>query len=304
MSFFIAYHPVYVYAVPVGHRFPMEKYRLLYEQLAYEGILEDATVLVPELIDLEIVKLAHEAAYLEKLLTLQCTDKEQRVSGFQHNHALVERELRIMEGTRLCAEAVRNGGVALNIAGGTHHAFSNRGEGFCLLNDQAIAAKWLLDNGYAKRILIVDLDVHQGNGTAAICQNDERIFTFSMHGSDNYPLKKEISTLDIPLPSKINDADYLSLLETHLSQIFSDFSPDFVFYQCGVDILATDKLGLLAVSHTGIQQRDAFVFACVQQTNVPLVCTMGGGYSEHIRDIVNAHMHVFRLANQVVVKNL
>lgn len=194
MSFFIAYHPVYVHAVPPGHRFPMEKYHLILEQLRYEGLLEEAAVLSPEIIALEHVHRVHSPEYVDRLIQLQCTDREQRVSGFRHNQALIERELRIMEGTRLCAEAVLDGGIALNIAGGTHHAFTDRGEGFCLLNDQAIAAQWLLDQTRFQRILIVDLDVHQGNGTAEIFRDEPRVFTFSMHGADNYPLKKEKST--------------------------------------------------------------------------------------------------------------
>ena len=192
MSFFVAYHPSYIHSVPSNHRFPMEKYGLIHQQLQYEGILEESEFLQPSLIDLNIVRQVHSEEYLTKLLTLNCSPREQRVSGFIHNEELIQRELRIMEGTRLCAEMVRNGGAALNIAGGTHHAFTDRGEGFCLLNDQAIAAKWLLDQHLFKRILIVDLDVHQGNGTAEIFRDVPEVFTFSMHGGANYPMHKEV----------------------------------------------------------------------------------------------------------------
>lgn len=303
MSFFIAYHPVYVHAVPAGHRFPMEKYHLIFEQLRYEGLLEEAEILSPDMIALEHIHRVHSPEYVERLVQLQCSDREQRVSGFRHNRALIERELRIMEGTRLCAESVLNGGIALNIAGGTHHAFTDRGEGFCLLNDQAIAAQWLLDETRYQRILIIDLDVHQGNGTAEIFQNESRVFTFSMHGEANYPLKKEKSDLDIALPLRINDKTYLEILETHLLEVLNRFEPDFIFYQSGVDVLETDKLGLLGLTQEGVRRRDMLVLDSVVERNIPVVCSMGGGYSKQIRDIVNAHMHVFRLGQQLFAKN-
>ena len=219
MSFFVAYHPSYIHSVPSNHRFPMEKYGLIHQQLQYEGILEESEFLQPSLIDLNIVRQVHSEEYLTKLLTLNCSPREQRVSGFIHNEELIQRELRIMEGTRLCAEMVRNGGAALNIAGGTHHAFTDRGEGFCLLNDQAIAAKWLLDQHLFKRILIVDLDVHQGNGTAEIFRDVPEVFTFSMHGGANYPMHKEESDKDIHLETLLDDKSYLHILRTELSAV-------------------------------------------------------------------------------------
>lgn len=299
MSFFVAYHPSYIHAVPDNHRFPMEKYGLLYQQLKYEGILEEPDFLVPSLIHLDHVKEVHTTEYLDKLLNLECTPREQRVSGFVHNKDLIARELRIMEGTRMCAEAVRNGGIALNIAGGTHHAFTNRGEGFCLLNDQAIAAKWLLEQGFFKRILIIDLDVHQGNGTAEIFSGNNSVFTFSMHGGANYPMHKEQSDKDIHLESFVDDQTYLHILKTELTAVVEEFQPDFVFYQCGVDILESDKLGKLSVTQNGIRLRDEFVLGMASERKLPVVCSMGGGYSKDVRDIVNAHMHVFRLGHQL-----
>jgi acetoin utilization deacetylase AcuC-like enzyme len=302
MSYFVAYHPAYIHSVPSTHRFPMEKYGLLYEQLQYEGILEKENFLEPSLIDLNIVHQVHSKEYLSKLLSLTCSPREQRVSGFIHNEELINRELRIMEGTRLCAEMVKDGGAALNIAGGTHHAFTDRGEGFCLLNDQAIAAKWLLDQKLFKRILIVDLDVHQGNGTAEIFKNIPEVFTFSMHGGANYPMHKEESDKDVHLETALDDKRYLNILETELSSILNTFHPDFIFYQCGVDILESDKLGKLKITQNGIRLRDEFVLNCAKELNVPIVCSMGGGYSKDVRDIVNAHMHVFRQAYQLFSK--
>lgn len=302
MSFYIAFHPSYIHDIPIGHKFPMEKYQLIYDQLAYEGLSEVASLVHPNQIALEHVLAVHKETYVNDLLSLKLSPRQQRVSGFVHTADLIDRELRIMEGTRLCAEHVIHGGIGLNIAGGTHHAFTDRGEGFCLLNDQAIAASWLLKNGHAQRILIVDLDVHQGNGTAEIFQNNPSVFTFSMHGAGNYPLKKETSDLDIALPGKIGDKEYLNILEDNLSQVFQQFSPDFVFYQSGVDVLATDKLGLLGLTQEGVRKRDEFVLKMAHNYDLPLVCSMGGGYSKHIRDIVNAHMHVFRLGYQLFEK--
>ncbi len=298
MSFFVAYHPVYVHAVPEGHRFPMAKYQLLHQQIQLEGLLEESDFLVPQPIDLQHVLRVHTADYVDRLIGLQCTPREQRVSGFEHNKELIERELVIMEGTRLCAEKVsEQGGIALNIAGGTHHAYTDRGEGFCLLNDQAIAAQWLLDSGRAKRILIVDLDVHQGNGTAEIFSRQPQVFTFSMHGSANYPLKKEESDLDIHLPTGMEDQTYLEILKRELSSVLQRFEPDFVFYQCGVDVLETDQLGKLSLSVQGVRERDYTVLKTFRDSQIPVVCSMGGGYSKELRLIVEAHMNTFRLAH-------
>lgn len=294
MSFFVAYHWKFVHDVPDNHRFPMEKYDLIHQQLIYEGLMKESDFLIPNLIDLGIVNLVHSQEYLDKLIGLKCTPKEQRISGFEHTKGLIERELRIVEATRMCAEAVQQGGIALNIAGGTHHAFSDRGEGFCLLNDQAIAAAWLLKNNRANRILIVDLDVHQGNGTAKIFQNSTQVFTFSMHGHSNYPLEKEQSHLDIALADGIGDEDYIQLLEDNLKKVFDQFNPDFVFYQCGVDVLHTDKMGRLKLTQEGVRNRDLVVLNLVANHQLPLVCSMGGGYSKDVKEIVNAHMHVFR----------
>jgi acetoin utilization deacetylase AcuC-like enzyme len=187
-------------------------------------------------------------------------------------------------------------GCAMNVAGGTHHAFTNKGEGFCLLNDMAIAANYLIKNKLAERILIVDLDVHQGNGTAQIFQNNKNVFTLSMHGKNNYPFHKEISDLDIELLDGINDDDYLALLYKNLPDVIKKHQPDFIFYLCGVDILSTDKFGKLNVTTEGCKQRDIFVFEQCKANNIPVACAMGGGYSPKIADIVNAHSNTFKAA--------
>lgn len=292
----IAFHPLYVHPLPENHRFPMEKYDLLKRQLIHEGIAESATFFEPKQIALDALLAVHDFTYWERLRKLEISPREQRVSGFVHAKQLIDRELTIMEGTRKAADIAMKTGLGFNIAGGTHHAFYDRGEGFCLLNDQVIAAKWLLQNTEIKSVLIIDLDVHQGNGTASLLKDVPAIFTFSMHGAGNYPLKKEISDLDVELPDACKDGDFLFLLEANLDKILNQFQPDFIFYQSGVDVLESDKLGRLSLSQNACYQRDKMVYQTVQQLKIPVVTTMGGGYSPQIKDIVNAHTNTFKAA--------
>lgn len=297
----VAFHPCYVHPVPENHRFPMEKYDLIYRQLIYEGVVDSVDFFEPNFIKHEDLMRVHDADYLEALFQLKIGPREQRVTGFVHNAELIARESRIMEGTRMCAAFALEHKVAMNIAGGTHHAYSDRGEGFCLLNDQAIAAAWLIDATPINRVLIIDLDVHQGNGTAQICSDREDIFTFSMHGATNYPLKKEQSDCDVALPDNTSDIDYLKALEQNLDHVLNIFDPEFIFYQCGVDVLATDKLGRLGLSPSGVSLRDEFVFRTIKSLGVPVVCSMGGGYSPSIKDIVDAHVKTFKLASYILL---
>ena len=297
----IAFHPIYVHPLPENHRFPMEKYELLPKQLLHEGTANQADFFEPNSLDLAKLLAIHSSEYWDKLSNLQLSNREQRLSGFVHSAELIQRELCIMEGTRRLAVEALTKKIGFNIAGGTHHAFADRGEGFCLLNDQVIAAHDLLSNNSINKILIVDLDVHQGNGTAAMLQNEDRVFTFSMHGRNNYPLQKERSNLDVELEDGIQDKEYLALLSKNLDDILNRFQPDFVFYQCGVDILESDKLGKLGISMKGCQERDRIVFDTVRQLQVPVVCTMGGGYSPHIKDIVEAHAQTFRSGMDIIL---
>ncbi len=293
----VAFDKSYAHPLPENHRFPMEKYDLLPKQLLLEGTLEECNFFVPNSLDFNCAKEVHDLDYLNRLNALELSPREQRVSGFPHTRALIEREYKIMEGTRMCAKLAKEShGVAFNIAGGTHHAFSDRAEGFCLLNDQAIAARWLLNQNLVSQILIIDLDVHQGNGTAEIFKNDSKVFTFSMHGDHNYPLHKEKSDLDVSLLDGMTDEVYLNLLAKNLEYILREITPDFIFYQCGVDILKTDKLGRLNISIEGCKKRDEIVFQLVKQLNVPIVCSMGGGYSPDIKTIIEAHANTFRVA--------
>jgi len=256
--------------------------------------LDESNFFEPTSIENEYVVAIHSQDYYSKLCNLQLSAKEERVTGFHHSISLIDREKTIMEGTRLAAELALHAGAAMNIAGGTHHAFTNRGEGFCLLNDQAIAANWLLQEGKAQKILIIDLDVHQGNGTAEIFNGNSSVFTFSMHGKNNYPLHKEHSDLDVELEDATSDHDFLFLLDKSLDEVLKQFTPDFIFYQCGVDVLATDKLGRLGLSLQGCKERDKLVFNTIRPLNVPVVCTMGGGYSQEIKTIIEAHANTFR----------
>lgn len=295
----IAFNDYYVQPLPEGHRFPMDKYDLLPKQLLHEGTVEEDAFFSPEVIDQQHVLAVHDKHYFNELITLKIDKRSQRKSGFPHNERLIMREQIIMEGTRKCAAYALEFGISMNIAGGTHHAYTNRGEGFCLLNDQAIAAKWLLNQKKASQILIIDLDVHQGNGTAEIFKNTPEVFTFSMHGENNYPLKKENSDLDVALPDGTRDKMYLNLLEKYLDQILTNITPDFLFFQSGVDIIDTDKLGRLDISLKGCRQRDEFVFRLAKQMNIPIVVSMGGGYSPEIKKIIEAHANTYRTAQQI-----
>jgi acetoin utilization deacetylase AcuC-like enzyme len=295
----IAWSPVYAHPLPEGHRFPMEKYNLIPEQLLYEGTITAANLFEPGPVAEADILLTHDADYWTRLSGLLLTPREIRKTGFPLSARLVARERIITQGTLDCAHHALTHGVAMNVSGGTHHAFRARGEGFCLLNDIAVAANCLLRDGLAQRILIIDLDVHQGNGTAEIFQHEPRVFTFSMHCESNYPMDKERSSRDIGLPPFTDTAAYLAVLHAELPGILADFRPDFVFYLSGVDILETDKLGRLAVTRAGCQARDRFVLENVHALGLPLCISMGGGYSHRISDIVEAHCNTFRLAQAI-----
>jgi acetoin utilization deacetylase AcuC-like enzyme len=295
----IAHSNIYQHPLPEKHRFPMEKYQLLPQQLLYEGLVHKENFFAPSPISEKEILVTHDKNYWKRLKNLALTKLEIRKTGFPLSATLVKREITIAGGTIECARYAKEYGVAMNIAGGTHHAFTNRGEGFCLLNDQAIASHFLLQNNLAKRILIVDLDVHQGNGTAQIFESNNQVFTFSMHGKHNYPLKKEKSDLDIELLDGTQDYDYLNLLEKNLHEVWEKHSPDFVFYQSGVDIIAQDKLGRLGVSIDGCKIRDEMVLKKCWSHKVPVVCCMGGGYAPKIYDIIEAHANTFRTAANI-----
>lgn len=295
----IAFHPIYKHPLPEGHRFPMQKYDLLPQQLLHEGSCTPENFFEPGFPEDEDILRAHTPEYFRDLQGGDIPPKEMRKVGFPWSEALVERELRIAQGTIQGCLYALDSGVAMNIAGGTHHAYSDRGEAFCMLNDQAIGAHYLLAQGLAKRILILDLDVHQGNGTAEIFSSVPEVYTFSMHGKANYPFRKEVSDRDIALEKGTEDKEYLGILEKELEFLAENIAPDFVFYLCGVDILATDKLGTLAVSPEGCRRRDEMVLQWCRTHAYPVQCSMGGGYSPQLRTIVDAHAQTFRLAQHI-----
>ncbi|SOE22424.1 Acetoin utilization deacetylase AcuC [Spirosomataceae bacterium TFI 002] len=290
----IAFDPIYCHPLPEGHRFPMLKYELIPEQLVYEGTVTANHFFSPKPVDLNWVRKVHSVTYLNDLLNISISPKMERRIGFPITPKLVERELIITQGTIDCCHHALKDGIAMNVAGGTHHAYSDKGEGFCLLNDVAIASMYLLENNLANQILVIDLDVHQGNGTAEIFQNEPRVFTFTMHGEENYPLKKEKSDLDIALPTYTKDEDYLSKLYETLPKLIESVKPDFLFFISGVDILESDRLGKLSCSIDGCKKRDEFVFEQAKANSIPIVVAMGGGYSPQIRTIVDAHCNTFR----------
>jgi acetoin utilization deacetylase AcuC-like enzyme len=298
----IAYHSIYAHPLPEGHRFPMLKYELIPEQLMHIGLITGENLFAPDRLREEDVLATHNAEYWASLRDLRLSPKDQRRIGFPLSAQLVERELRIAQGTILGAKYAQQDGLAFNVAGGTHHAGRNWGEGFCMLNDQAIAANYLLNNNLASKILIVDLDVHQGNGTAEIFRDERRVFTFSMHGEKNFPFRKERSDLDVGLVDDIGDETYLDLLNANLPKIMKRFEADFVFYLAGVDVLATDKLGKLKLSKSGCAERDRIVFNCCKQANLPVQVSMGGGYSLQIKDIVDAHCNTFQVGFDIFEK--
>jgi acetoin utilization deacetylase AcuC-like enzyme len=276
----------------------MAKYEFLASQLQLEGLVESTHWLSPTPIECAALFDAHDADYIDQLEKGLWSRKEELRSGFPWSLQLIEREKIIMEGTRQCAQWAAQGHVALNIAGGTHHACRGHAEGFCLLNDLAISAYDLISAGL-ERILIIDLDVHQGNGTAHITGMDSRIFTFSMHGAKNYPMKKPPSSLDISLPDGTKDRPYLRALKEALDHILPTFDPQVALYQCGVDVLESDKLGRLSMSLDGCAERDALVLMACQQHGIGVACAMGGGYSEDTQTIVKAHMNTFRTAREI-----
>ncbi len=296
----VAFSPIYVYQqLPANHRFPMEKYELLPQQLLYEGTLSENDFFHPQRLSEEQILRTHTADYLNKLKSGSLSRKEIRATGFPFHQSLVERGRHIAHGTLECAYHAMQDGVSLNIAGGTHHAFADKGEGFCIFNDIAIASNELLHRQEVNKILIIDLDVHQGNGTASIFRDEPRVFTFSMHCQHNYPLQKEQSDLDIGLPDKTTDKAYLEKLMQVLPGLLEEQQPDIAFYLSGVDVIASDKLGRLALTKDGCKKRDELVFQECEKRNIPVAVSMGGGYSHRITDIIEAHANTYRVAKDI-----
>ena len=277
----------------------MIKYELIPEQLIYEGTVSEDQFFHPEPLSDEQLLLTHTSGFLDKLKNQTLSAKEIRAIGFPMTPLLIQRGRHIANGTLQCAKYAMEHGVAMNIAGGTHHSFADHGEGFCIYNDIALSAHNLLATGKIKKALVVDLDVHQGNGTAKIFEGDNRVYTWSMHGERNYPTRKENSDLDTALPDKTEDALYLKTVKDILPRLIDEVEPDIVFYLSGVDILESDKLGRLSVSITGCKERDKIVLETCKKNNLPVAISMGGGYSPRIVDIIDAHANTYRLAQEI-----
>lgn len=295
----IAFSEEYILQLPEKHPFPIQKYKLIPEKLLEDNVIKLDNFFAPQKIDLSIVELTHSKDYINRLINLELSYQEIRKIGFPLSKELIDRELIITQGTLDCCFFAMKNDISFNIAGGTHHAYRDSGSGFCILNDIAVATNYLLKNSYVQKVLIVDLDVHQGNGNAKIFEHNENVFTFSMHGEKNFPLKKEVSNLDIPLPDKTSDKIYLELLKENLPKIINEFNPDFIFYISGVDILEGDKFGRISVSKEGCQLRDRYVFETAKKYNLPVTVVMGGGYSKDINQIVDAHCNTYKVAKSI-----
>jgi acetoin utilization deacetylase AcuC-like enzyme len=286
----------HAFPLPENHPFPLAKYARVREQLLAEGVLDAAHVHRSEPAPVEWLPLAHTPDYVARTLAGKWSDSAVRSLGLPWSEALVTRARAALYGTAMAARAALVHGVAGNLAGGMHHAFPDRGEAYCLFNDVALAVALLRRDGLVRRPFVLDLDVHQGNGTAASFAGDDSVFTFSLHARHNYPLRKEPSTLDVELEDGAGDELVLSRLEAHVPAALDRHAPDFVFYQAGVDALASDRLGRLGMSHAGLAERDRRVFAWLSERRLPVCVMLGGGYSRPLEDSIAAHVNVWRAA--------
>lgn len=295
----IAHSPLFNHPVPDKHRFPMQKYDEIPKRLLAEGTITHEQIFLPKSLSEAEILTTHTAEYWQQLKNLTLPKKDARAIGFELSERLIARERTIACASYQCALYAKQYGVAMSTSGGTHHAFADHGEGFCILNDFAITSNLLLNQGLSKQILIIDLDVHQGNGTAHIFANDERVFTFSMHCAKNYPFRKQSSDLDIDLADGTADDEYLTLLNQTLPSLIQQVQPDVLLFLAGVDVLAKDVLGKLALTRQGCAERDKIVFTMAKQYGIPIAVTMGGGYSTNLDDVVEAHCNTFRVAKKV-----
>lgn len=295
----IVYHPEYVTPLPEGHRFPMPKFRRVYELLTEEGLVSTSTVHVPDAADRELLKLVHSSSYVDGFIAGTIAPQALRRIGLPWSEELTRRTRRAVGGTLLTARLALEHGLGCNTAGGTHHAHPGYGSGFCIFNDLAVTARVLLEENRVRRILIVDLDVHQGDGTAAAFQREPRVFTFSMHCEANFPSRKVPGDLDVELPAGMDDEEYLKRLASVLPDLIRRVDPDLVLYDAGVDIYAGDRLGRLNVTGEGIFRRDAYVLETCRKADIPVATVIGGGYDHDIDALANRHCNVHRAAAEI-----
>ena len=297
----VVYHPDYVAPLPPGHRFPMNKFRLLQELLLLDRVITPEEIYAPELPDLATIELVHSPEYVQHYWAGTLDPKAQRRIGLPWSAALAGRTRIAVGGTILTAKLALNHGIACNTAGGTHHAFPSYGSGFCIFNDLAIAARVLQQENLVKKILIIDLDVHQGDGTAVIFEDDPNVFTFSMHCAINFPSTKQKSDLDVALPEGMEDDEYLQTLANYLPDLLSEIKPDIIFYDAGVDTHHSDKLGKLCLTDTGIYRREMQVLSTCVQAGYPVACVIGGGYADDLKSLIYRHSLLHRAAREVAL---
>jgi len=288
--------------LPPGHRFPAEKYTLLARRLVDEGIVADGEMRVPRAATREELLRVHTRDYLRRVENGQMTIREMRRIGLPWSIELVRRAYRSVGATVESAGAALRDGVAISLAGGTHHAFADRGEGYCLFNDVAVAARSIQATGRATRILVIDADVHQGNGTAAIFRNDATVFTFSIHGKNNFPLQKQVSDLDVELADATGDDAYLEALHQGLEAIAGRFAPELAFYLAGADPHRNDRYGRMALTRPGLAERDRQVRAFCRRHGLPVAVTMAGGYGRNTADTVDVHLQTVRIFKNTILK--
>jgi len=295
----IAYNKLYNHPLEKNHRFPMLKYELIPEQLIRKNICSSINFFSNSEIKKGDAILTHDELYYNELINLSLSKHDKRLIGFPLTKDLVKREKIIAQGTIKNTSYALEYGISMNIAGGTHHAFKSKPGAFCMLNDQAIAANFLIKNKICNRIMIIDLDVHQGNGTASIFENENSIFTVSFHGKKNYPFLKENSNFDLEFDDGTGDKEYLRELREKIPKLIDDFEPEFIFYLAGVDVLKNDKLGRLSLSIEGCKERDRFILNLCKTNNIPVQVSMGGGYSIYLKEIIDAHSNTFELAQEI-----
>jgi acetoin utilization deacetylase AcuC-like enzyme len=290
----------YTFPLPAGHRFPIEKYALLRGAVVAEGLIAPSQVHEPPRATVEELTRVHTREYIDRLTSGELSDAELRVLGFPWSPALVERSYRAVGGTVSAARSALRAGLSMNLAGGTHHAFPDRGEGFCVFNDVAVAIRALRAEGAIRRAAIIDLDVHQGNGTHAIFADDPDTFTFSMHAASNYPFHKVPGTLDIELADGTGDAEYLARLAAALPRVLNGGTPDLVIYLAGADPHERDRLGRLKLTFEGLERRDAMVLEACRDVGIPVAITIAGGYGVDVRETVAIHLATVRVASAFV----
>lgn len=292
----VFYTDHFVLPLPDGHTFPMSKYRLLREKVVASGLLRDGELLEPPAATDEQLERVHYPEYVGRVMRGQLTDQEMRRIGFPWSVEMVERSRRSSGATIEACRGALEDGVGVNLAGGTHHAFRDHGEGYCVFNDAVVATRQLQAEGRIKRAVVIDLDVHQGNGTAAICRLDPTIFTLSVHGEKNYPLRKEHSDIDVELPDRTGDREYLDALEPALERAISETHADLAIYLAGADPFENDRLGRLALTMAGLDERDRLVFDRCGEAGIPIALTMAGGYARDVADTATIHWQTVRRA--------